>query len=72
MEQISSDQLHVICDTMLQGLGKSLRRCGIDTAILENHEDHMQSVLLAQNQGRYILTRGIAFKKVCSKLSKGK
>lgn len=49
---------------MLQGLGKSLRRCGIDTAVLDNFEDHMQCVRLAIDDRRYILTRGSTFNQV--------
>lgn len=67
-EDISPDKLKIVCDTMLQGLGKALRRCGIDTAILENHEDHMRCVELAQDEKRYIVTRGTAFNKVGHKL----
>lgn len=59
--------MRVVCDTMLQGLGKSLRRCGIDCAILETCEDHMMCVRLAVDEHRYILTRGATFDKViCS------
>lgn len=54
----------MVCDTMLQGLGRSLRSCGVDTVILENHQDHMECARLAQDQNRYILTRGMAFRKV--------
>ena len=37
---ISAQDLRVVCDDMLMGLGKELRRCGIDTVILENGRDH--------------------------------
>ena len=30
-----STVLKVVCDTMLQGLGRQLRNCGVDTVILE-------------------------------------
>lgn len=63
-EEMSADKLKFVCDTMLQGLGKKLRRCGIDTAILENNQDHMECVRLAQDEDRYILTRGCVFNKV--------
>lgn len=55
---IPACNIKVICDTMLQGLGKKLRSCGIDSAILENYEDHMLCVKYAQDENRYILTRG--------------
>lgn len=64
IEAVFPQQLKIVCDTMLQGLGKSLRRCGIDTVILENHEDHMQCVRLAQDEKRYILSRGTAYNRV--------
>ncbi|XP_037077665.1 exonuclease mut-7 homolog [Pollicipes pollicipes] len=49
-----------VCDTMVQGLGKKLRSIGADTVILENGEDHDTCVVLAQREGRIILTRGRA------------
>lgn len=49
---------------MLQGLGKNLRRCGIDTAVLENHCDHKDCVKYAMDENRYILTRKGTFKMV--------
>jgi uncharacterized protein with PIN domain len=49
---------------MLQGLGKNLRRCGVDTAILENRMDHMECVRYAQDEQRYILTKGNVFNKL--------
>lgn len=39
---ISVKQLRVVCDDMLTGLGKELRRCGIDAVILENGQDHTE------------------------------
>lgn len=64
LDKISPGRLKVVCDTMLQGLGKSLRGCGVDTLILESHQDHMECVRLANDDNRYILTRGIAFRQV--------
>ncbi|XP_044763867.1 exonuclease mut-7 homolog [Coccinella septempunctata] len=63
-EDITVDRIKLVCDTMLQGLGKKLRRCGIDTAILENNHDHMECVQLAQDEERYILTKGTVFNKL--------
>ncbi|KAF7279834.1 hypothetical protein GWI33_006692 [Rhynchophorus ferrugineus] len=56
-QPVEAHQLRVVCDTMLQGLGKHLRRCGIDTVILENHQDHKECVRYAIDEKRYILTR---------------
>lgn len=33
-------ELSVVCDTMLQGLGRQLRTCGVDVKILETTDDH--------------------------------
>ncbi|KAG5887939.1 hypothetical protein JTB14_003034 [Gonioctena quinquepunctata] len=57
-EPVLAEALKVVCDTMLQGLGKKLRSCGIDTAILENHQDHKDCVKYAMDEKRYILTKG--------------
>ncbi|VEN35646.1 unnamed protein product [Callosobruchus maculatus] len=57
-DPVSADKLKVVCDTMLQGLGKKLRSCGIDSVILETNQDHMVCVKYAQDERRYILTRG--------------
>ncbi|XP_044262424.1 exonuclease mut-7 homolog [Tribolium madens] len=62
--QVPAASIKVVCDTMLQGLGKNLRRCGIDTAILENDMDHMECVRYAQDEQRFILTRGNVFNKL--------
>lgn len=37
---IRPQKLRVVCDNMLGGLGKELRRCGVDTVILENNREH--------------------------------
>ncbi|KAK9885779.1 hypothetical protein WA026_013649 [Henosepilachna vigintioctopunctata] len=63
-EEIPADRIKLVCDTMLQGLGKKLRRCGVDTAILENDRDHMECVRIALNEQRYILTKGTVFNKL--------
>ncbi|KAI4470635.1 5' exonuclease domain-containing protein [Holotrichia oblita] len=60
-EPVPADKISFVCDTMLQGLGKSLRRCGIDSAILENNADHKECVRHYQDERRYILTRGQIF-----------
>lgn len=33
-------QLRVVCDNMLQGLGRYLRCLGVDVVVLENTDDH--------------------------------
>lgn len=37
---VSPQDLAVVVDTMLQGLGRYLRCCGIDVYIMDNTEDH--------------------------------
>lgn len=39
----SPDQLRVVVDTMLQGLGRQLRCCGVDVRILDTDEDHLKA-----------------------------
>jgi uncharacterized protein with PIN domain len=39
---IKVNELRLVCDNMLAGLGKELRRCGVDTIILENGKDHTE------------------------------
>lgn len=63
-EPVPADKISFVCDTMLQGLGKSLRRCGIDTTILQNNDDHKECVRYYQDEHRYILTRGQTFNMV--------
>ncbi|CAG9770683.1 unnamed protein product [Ceutorhynchus assimilis] len=63
-EPVQAHELKIVCDTMLQGLGKNLRRCGIDTAILENAEGHEVCVKYAVVEQRYVLTRKSAFKMI--------
>lgn len=63
---INVNDVKFVCDTMLQGLGRLLRKCGIDTKILDNHVDHMECVRDYENEKRYILTRGQVFNKVRS------
>ncbi|KAK4873175.1 hypothetical protein RN001_015204 [Aquatica leii] len=71
VETVPASAVKVVCDTMLQGLGKSLRRCGIDTAILENFEEHMHCVRLAIDEQRYILTRGTIFDQLAGAVPPG-
>lgn len=37
---LKPSDIAVICDNMLQGLGRYLRACGIDVKILGNDDDH--------------------------------
>jgi hypothetical protein len=44
-----------------------LRKCGIDTAILKNAENHDVCARIANQQHRVIVTRGLVYNRVrCS------
>lgn len=49
---------------MLCGLGKMLRKCGVDTVILENEVSHDVCVRIANQQNRMIITRGYVYNQV--------
>ena len=61
----------VVCDNMLQGLGRQLRCCGIDTAILTNLESHDVAAKMAQKDKRIILTSGAPFQSLSSHVPVG-
>ncbi|KAB0792502.1 hypothetical protein PPYR_14461 [Photinus pyralis] len=70
-DPVMADSVKFVCDTMLQGLGKLLRKCGIDTAIPSNTDDHTECVRLANDEHRYVLTRGTAFEKLLGSVPAG-
>ncbi|XP_064616174.1 exonuclease mut-7 homolog isoform X2 [Liolophura sinensis] len=49
-------ELTVVVDSMLQGLGKQLRSCGVDVRILENYEDHEKAIEICLRENRVVLT----------------
>uniref|UniRef100_A0A224Z4S8 Protein containing DNA pol A exo1 domain n=1 Tax=Rhipicephalus zambeziensis TaxID=60191 RepID=A0A224Z4S8_9ACAR len=57
-------EFRVIVDTMVQGLGRYLRLCGIDTVILRDGDDRDQAVKLAQKESRVIITCGAPYRKM--------
>ncbi|XP_005729352.1 exonuclease mut-7 homolog isoform X1 [Pundamilia nyererei] len=65
-------QLRVVCDNMLQGLGRYLRCLGVDVVILENTDDHRVAAKLAQAEGRVILTCGQPFQTLRSQVAEGR
>lgn len=65
-EPVPAGQIKIVSDTMLQGLGKKLRSCGIDVVILETNQDHTMCVKFAQDEHRYILTKGYEIFKLVS------
>lgn len=68
---VDASDITFVCDTMLQGLGKLLRKCGISTKILDNTDDHMTCLKIYQDEGRYILTRGQTFSNFYGSVPKG-
>jgi len=56
-----STSLKVVCDTMLQGLGRQLRSCGVDTVVLDTRQEHSAAINISHRENRVILTRGKPF-----------
>jgi hypothetical protein len=61
---IQPGQLHVVVDTMLQGLGRQLQCCGVDVKMLEVNEDHSKAAKISRLENRVILTSGKPFHAV--------
>ncbi|KAB7499368.1 Exonuclease mut-7-like protein [Armadillidium nasatum] len=57
-QNIPASLFKVVCDTMLQGLGKHLRSCNIDTEILSSYDHHEKCIEHFKRDSRVILTRG--------------
>ncbi|XP_006813243.1 exonuclease mut-7 homolog [Saccoglossus kowalevskii] len=68
---ISPSEFHVVCDTMLQGLGRQLRCCGVDVRILDNTEEHDKAAEIARREGRVILTSGMPYQTLRSQVGEG-
>ncbi|KAG8227412.1 hypothetical protein J437_LFUL000421 [Ladona fulva] len=56
----------MVCDAMIQGLGRKLRSCGINTWILQNCDDADVCLKIALRDKRIILTRGSNYHKICN------
>uniref|UniRef100_A0A3Q2PD95 Exonuclease 3'-5' domain containing 3 n=1 Tax=Fundulus heteroclitus TaxID=8078 RepID=A0A3Q2PD95_FUNHE len=69
---LTPQQLRVVCDNMLQGLGRYLRCLGVDVVMLENTDDHRVAAKLAQAEGRVILTCGQPFQTLRSQVGEGR
>lgn len=63
-------EVRFVCDRMLEGLAKMLRRFGIDTVAIRNEKGD-RCVFVAHQDGRYVLTRGTNFHKYCEFLPPG-
>ncbi|XP_034168728.2 exonuclease mut-7 homolog [Pangasianodon hypophthalmus] len=69
---ITPQELRVVCDNMLQGLGRYLRCVGVDVLMLENTDDHKVAAQIARNEGRIILTSGQPFQTLRSQVAEGR
>uniref|UniRef100_A0ABM5F5J2 Exonuclease mut-7 homolog n=1 Tax=Pogona vitticeps TaxID=103695 RepID=A0ABM5F5J2_9SAUR len=62
----------VVCDNMLQGLGRYLRCLGADVQILENEDEHRKAAEIARQEGRVILTSGLPYQTLHSQVGEGR
>ncbi|XP_074871617.1 exonuclease mut-7 homolog [Carettochelys insculpta] len=69
---ISPKDFRVICDNMLQGLGRHLRCLGVDVRMLENDDDHRKAAEIARKEGRVILTSGLPYQTLQSQVGEGR
>lgn len=69
---VPPQQLRVVCDNMLQGLGRYLRCLGVDVVMLENTDDHKKAAELARRERRVILTCGQPYQSLRSQVGEGR
>ncbi|NXY11624.1 MUT7 Exonuclease, partial [Pteruthius melanotis] len=69
---ISPQELSVVCDNMLQGLGRYLRCLGVDVRLLDNEDDHRKAAEIARQEGRVILTSGLPYQTLRSQVGEGR
>ncbi|XP_030086900.2 exonuclease mut-7 homolog isoform X3 [Serinus canaria] len=62
---ISPQEFSVVCDNMLQGLGRYLRCLGVDVRLLDNEDDHRKAAELCSQVGE-----GRCFSVNCSQKAK--
>ncbi|KAM3825575.1 exonuclease mut-7 homolog isoform 2-T5 [Vipera latastei] len=62
----------VVCDNMLQGLGRSLRCLGVDVRILGNDDEHQRAAEIAREENRVVLTSGLPFHLLRSQVGEGR
>ncbi|XP_041098570.1 exonuclease mut-7 homolog isoform X2 [Polyodon spathula] len=71
-EALSPQQFRVVCDNMLQGLGRYLRCVGVDVRMLDNADDHRRAAEIAREESRVILTCGLPFQTLKSQVGEGR
>ncbi|XP_066057124.1 exonuclease mut-7 homolog isoform X2 [Chamaea fasciata] len=69
---ISPQEFSVVCDNMLQGLGRYLRCLGVDVRLLDNEDDHRKAAEIARQEGRVILTSGFPYQTLRSQVGEGR
>ncbi|NWV78561.1 MUT7 Exonuclease, partial [Dasyornis broadbenti] len=69
---ISPREFSVVCDNMLQGLGRYLRCLGVDVRLLDNRDDHRKAAEIARQEGRIILTSGLPYQTLRSQVGEGR
>ncbi|XP_053863580.1 exonuclease mut-7 homolog isoform X1 [Malaclemys terrapin pileata] len=69
---ISPKEFSVVCDNMLQGLGRHLRCLGVDVRMLENDDNHRKAAEIARQEGRVILTSGLPYQTLQSQVGEGR
>uniref|UniRef100_A0A803VDR2 Exonuclease 3'-5' domain containing 3 n=1 Tax=Ficedula albicollis TaxID=59894 RepID=A0A803VDR2_FICAL len=69
---ISPREFSVVCDNMLQGLGRYLRCLGVDVRLLDNQDDHRKAAEIARQEGRVILTSGLPYQTLRSQVGEGR
>ncbi|XP_072096721.1 exonuclease mut-7 homolog isoform X3 [Mobula birostris] len=69
---VSPADFRVICDNMLQGLGRYLRCVGVDVKILGNEDDHRKAAEIAREENRVILTCGLPYQTLRSQVGEGR
>ena len=57
--------------TLLQGLCRKLRMFGVNCLALDNGQDHLDCVRLAEEDERFVLSRGMAAVKIRKHLPAG-
>ncbi|XP_059957728.1 exonuclease mut-7 homolog isoform X2 [Mesoplodon densirostris] len=70
--EVPARAFRVVCDSMLQGLARSLRRLGIDVLVLATGEDHRRAAEVARQEGRIILTSGLPYHKLRAQVGAGR
>ncbi|NWU85561.1 MUT7 Exonuclease, partial [Onychorhynchus coronatus] len=69
---LSPREFSVVCDNMLQGLGRYLRCLGVDVRMLDNKDDHRKAAEIARQEGRVILTSGLPYQTLQSQVGEGR